>query len=126
MAILRVLLLRGPQTPGELRVRTERMHAFESVAQVQTQLDELGRGDDPLIRVLDARPGQKERRYIQLLSAEQPEDAGPSAESLPRDPAPRDAESSAKVESMAQEIAHLRAELNQLREEFAAFRKQFE
>jgi uncharacterized protein YceH (UPF0502 family) len=127
VGLICVLLLRGPQTPGELRIRTERMHTFESVADVQAKLDELSRGDAPLIRVLDARPGQKERRYIQLLSAEQPESAEiASTQSFAPEPAHQDSASLAKIDAMAKEIADLRTELQQLREEFAAFRKQFE
>jgi uncharacterized protein YceH (UPF0502 family) len=126
VALICVLLLRGAQTPGELRIRTERMHAFESVADVQAKLDELSRGDAPLIRMLEARPGQKERRYIQLLSAEQPEEAAGAGEPASREPSHEDADSAAKIDALAKEVADLRSELAQLREEFAAFRKQFE
>ena len=54
------LLLRGPQTLGELRSRTERMQFFDSLEQVESFLAELAKGDSPLVRVLQARPGQKE------------------------------------------------------------------
>ncbi|MEI9892942.1 MAG: DUF480 domain-containing protein [Chthoniobacter sp.] len=77
VALLCVLLLRGPQTPGELRSRTERMHAFETMADLETRLDELARGDAPLIRFLPARPGRKSARVIQLLSAEVPRAGDP-------------------------------------------------
>ena len=70
VALLCVLLLRGPQTLGELRSRTERMQFFDSLEQVETFLADLARGESPLVRVLPARPGQKERRYVQLLSGE--------------------------------------------------------
>ncbi|HEY3901169.1 MAG TPA: YceH family protein [Chthoniobacter sp.] len=127
VGLICVLLLRGGQTPGELRIRTERMHSFESVADVQAKLDELTRGDAPLVRMLDARPGQKERRYVQLFSAEQPlNEDEPSGETAPRESSREDAGSTAKIETLAKEVADLRTELAQLREEFAAFRKQFE
>jgi hypothetical protein len=128
VALLCVLMLRGPQTPGELRSRTERMHSFENGNEVQAQLDELGRSESPLVRVLPARPGQKERRYIQLFSAEQPEESEPSytdhsaQESSRGDASP----AASKVDALAGEVATLRAELEKLREEFAAFRRQFE
>src|SRR6266478_3187191 len=70
IALLCVLMLRGPQTPGELRGRTERMFSFGSLEAVEASLNELARGDDPLVRMLPPQPGQKERRYVQLLSGE--------------------------------------------------------
>ncbi len=129
-ALLCVLMLRGPQTPGELRARTERMHNFPSLESVEAQLAGLGKGVDPLVKILPARPGQKERRYVQLLSAELPEEAGDGGgfgfageTRIELEPRP---EQAGKLEAMEQEIASLRDELRQLREEFAAFRKQFE
>ena len=122
MALLCVLLLRGPQTPGELRQRTERMFAFRTLEDVQARLDDLARGDAPLVRVLDARPGQKERRYLQLLSAEPP-----AADELPnQSPIAIAAPAPARVAEMAAEIAALKSEVAALREEFTSFRKQFE
>ena len=69
-ALLCVLLLRGPQTAGELRGRAERMAGFATLADVENVANGLTEGDDPLVRLLPARPGQKERRYVQLLSGE--------------------------------------------------------
>jgi len=89
-------------------------------------LEELGRGDSLLTRVLPARPGQKERRYIQLFSAERPEDSEPTAAPVERDSSRENADAPGTMEAMAKEIAGLRAELDQLREEFAVFRRQFE
>ena len=68
VALLAVLLLRGPQTPAELRARSERMHPFDSVAQVQGELDALAGRDDPLVARLERQPGRKEARYGQLLA----------------------------------------------------------
>ena len=67
MTLLAVLLLRGPQTLGELRLRSERMHAFDTVVEVQTELDALTNRDNPLVARLERQPGRKEARYGQLL-----------------------------------------------------------
>jgi uncharacterized protein YceH (UPF0502 family) len=82
LAVLAVLLLRGPQTPGELRTRTARMVEFSSLDDVQQQLDDLAAYGDGMARVLPRRPGQKEERWQQLLAAEWPDGFGPG-----RDPA---------------------------------------
>lgn len=124
VAVLCVLMLRGPQTPGELRARTERMHPFGSIEEVEACLTELARGDDPLVRVLPPRPGQKERRFVQLLSGE-PSEADTNAFAAQEATSPK-AGTGARVEALEQEVTALRSELQQLREEFAAFKKQFE
>ena len=68
MTLLAVLLLRGPQTLAELRARSERMHAFATLAEVQVALDALTDRDDPLVARLERQPGRKEVRYGQLLA----------------------------------------------------------
>jgi uncharacterized protein YceH (UPF0502 family) len=68
LALLGVLMLRGPQTPGELKQRTERLHRFESTAEVVQTLDALAERE--LVVRLDRRPGQKEERYAQLLGGD--------------------------------------------------------
>jgi uncharacterized protein YceH (UPF0502 family) len=120
-SILCVLLLRGAQTAGELRLRTERMSPFENISAVEAALEELGKGDFPLVCLLPARPGQKERRYSQLFSAEsmRGDDQSGSIEST-------DEASPVRTITFEDELANLKAEIKQLREEFAAFRKQFE
>jgi uncharacterized protein YceH (UPF0502 family) len=71
IAVMCVLLLRGPQTPGELRGRTERMYKFDELSDVQTVLQRLaGREPDPLVKILPRQPGTKEARYAHLLSGE--------------------------------------------------------
>jgi len=67
VAIICLLILRGPQTPGELNTNSGRLYEFESIEDVQEILDKLASGDDPFIKQLDRRPGQKEARYIHLL-----------------------------------------------------------
>src|SRR3954462_14157542 len=70
IAILCVLLLRGPQTPGELRGRTERMYRFETLDDVQSALQRLMERQPPLVAVLSRQPGTKESRYTHLFSGE--------------------------------------------------------
>ena len=67
IAVLCVLLLRGPQTPGELRGRTERMYHFEALDDVIGTLDRLGKREPPLSAVLPRQPGTKESRYMHLF-----------------------------------------------------------
>ena len=74
LAIFTVLLLRGPQTTGELRTRTERMYAFSSLDEVEATLDRLAtRHEEPLAERLERQPGQKEARYAHLLGGRAPE-----------------------------------------------------
>ncbi len=70
VALLAVLMLRGPQTPGELRTRTGRMAEFDSLGALQGDLEVLADQPEPLVRLLPRRPGQKEDRWQQLLAAE--------------------------------------------------------
>jgi hypothetical protein len=70
LALLAVLLLRGPQTAGELRIRTERMARFDDLASVDTELDHLGARTEPLVMRLARRPGQKEERWVEVLTAD--------------------------------------------------------
>ncbi len=120
LSVLAVLMLRGPQTAGELRGRTERMFSFQSIPEVEAVLRELSEGDEPWVMRLPVRPGSKEPRYGHLLSGE----PDLSAEAAPA-PVPG-AGSSSRVEALENEIQALRDELAALREEFAVFRKQFE
>jgi uncharacterized protein YceH (UPF0502 family) len=92
-AVVTVLLLRGAQTPGELRSRTERMHAFESPAEVESVLRRLAGAEEPLVAELPRQPGQKENRWVHL--------AGERAESPPTSVAPRERGSSEVEERLA-------------------------
>ncbi len=76
-AVITLLLLRGPQTSGELRSRAERLHAFASVGEVETALARLATPPEPLVRELPRAPGQKEARWAHLLSGEPAFDAEP-------------------------------------------------
>jgi uncharacterized protein len=68
MSLIGVLLLRGPQTVGELRTRTERMADFDGIGSVESDLEGLTKWEEPLVQKLERRPGQKEERWTQLLS----------------------------------------------------------
>ena len=124
-AILCVLLLRGPQTPGELRGRTERMHRFEDLTEVQSTLQRLMQRDPPLARVLPRQPGTKESRYKHLLAGDE-EDLtdvarAPTPASVPSQSAGAD-----RIARLEDEVANLHREFAELKEQFANFRKQFE
>jgi uncharacterized protein len=121
-AVMTVLLLRGPQTAGELRSRTERMFHFASLEELESCMEGLGRGDSPLVKLLAQQPGQKERRYVELFSTE-PEGGWQSAAPTP---IPRSAPEPGEIESLKTEIAALREEIAELKSQFADFRKQFE
>ena len=81
-ALLTVLLLRGPQTPGELRARGARLHEFRDLGEVTAALARLAEGPEPLVRELPRQPGQKEARWTDLLS-EPPEPASAAAPRAP-------------------------------------------
>ena len=122
-AVLCVLLLRGPQTPGELRGRTERMHRFEDLTEVQSTVQRLMQRDPPLARVLPRQPGTKEARYKHLLAG----DAADATDAAPQSPThasvrgnPADAD---RITSLEDEVANLKQELVDLKQQFASFRK---
>jgi uncharacterized protein YceH (UPF0502 family) len=106
-AVLCVLMLRGPQTPGELKQRTERLHRFDDLASVLETLDALAGRD--LVERLDRRPGQKEERYRHLLGSDREGQATASAEApAAQPPATAPAESlERRVDALEAEVAHL-------------------
>ena len=124
IAVVCVLLLRGPQTPGELRGRTDRMYHFEALEDVVSTLDRLAQREPPLTRILPRQPGTKESRYTHLFSGgppEQPEVARASS------PAPDVGNSVAdRILTLEEEVSRLRAELSEVQQQLATFRKQFE
>lgn len=123
-AILCVLLLRGPQTPGELRGRTDRMHHFEDLTEVQSSLQRLMQREPALVRVLPRQPGTKESRYKHLLSG----DVEEVAVDIPSGPSSvaSGAADDDRVARLEEEVANLRKELGDLKHQLATFRKQFE
>jgi uncharacterized protein YceH (UPF0502 family) len=123
-AVICLLLLRGPQTPGELRTRGERLHPFASPAEIEEVLDELRARDEPLVVRLERRPGQKEARWAQLV-AETPDavldvspdaapatepDTPPAAEPVPAAP------SEDRLAALEARVAALEARLDALAE----------
>ena len=122
-AVLCVLLLRGPQTPGELRGRSERLHRFETLDDVQLALQKLMQRDPPLARVLPRQPGTKESRYAHLLAgdvwgAEAPAHATGEVEHR--------AGAADRVAQLEEEVAELRKEMGEIKDQLERFRKQFE
>lgn len=121
-ALLAELMLRGPQTAAELRVRASRMHPLPEADEFSTLLDGLADRDEPLIVQLPREPGKKERRYAHLFSpppdaCEQPGDVRGDA------PFPRTVHD--RIEALEGEMARLTDEMERLRREFEAFRSAF-
>ena len=133
-AVLCVLLLRGPQTPGELRGRTERMYRFETLDDVQSALQKLMQRDPALVAILPRQAGSRESRYAHLLSGAIAEAASaPHVDDAFKAEHPSSAVSvgttSAAPDAIArleEEISILRQEINDLKSQFATFLKQFE
>ena len=121
-ALMCVLLLRGPQTPGELRGRCERMHRFETLDDVQVALLKLMQREPPLVKVLPRQPGTKESRYVHLLVgdvvvAESAQAAGAASHG---------SGDGARLAELEEEVAVLRGEVAALKDEWERFRRQFE
>jgi uncharacterized protein len=129
MAVLCVLMLRGPQTPGELRTRAERMYTFDDLEAVHAALNLLMRREPPLAKVLPRQPGTKESRYMHLLAgAEAPIEEATSAatSSLAAVATPAAPGGGERVAQLETEVNELRREIETLRQQFAAFQKQFQ
>jgi uncharacterized protein len=114
-SVLAVLLLRGPQTPGELLQRTERLFHFDGTEALAAVLGQLA--DRELLVRLARRPGQREERYAHLLGEEAPADAAPAAYTPAPAPAAAPAVDDDRLARLEQEVAELRAEVRSIREE---------
>lgn len=128
-AILCELLLRGPQTPGELRSRAERMHPFEDLSEVQTTLQRLMRREPPLVKLLARQRGMKEARYAHLFCGdvvEAKEEADAVLTAAPATHSVAMPEANAQVKKLEEQVLALREEVAALKQQFAEFRKQFE
>ena len=123
IAILAELLLRGPQTPGELRSRADRMHKFDDLGIVLSTLQRLIRREPSLVKLLPKQPGTKEARYAHLLSGDvQTPTPEPSAEvSTPSTPVDDD-----RIARLENDLADVQKEIADLKQQFSSFRKQFE
>jgi hypothetical protein len=117
-ALICVLLLRGPQTPGELRGRTERLHRFDEITDVLAGLQKLMEREPPLVAVLPRQPGTKESRYVHLLSGSQ--EALRAA--VPEPWVPREIGSEAGEER----IVRLEATVAEMKQEVAILRKKID
>jgi uncharacterized protein len=130
IALICVLLLRGPQTPGELRTRTDRLYAFDDLGAVHSALNLLMNRQPPLVKVLARQPGTKEARYAHLLSGDVADQSGPAVSSsdsaASAHEASVDATYSERLMELEREVADLRNEVGDLKQQLAAFQKQFQ
>ena len=123
VALVCVLMLRGAQTPGELRGNASRLHEFASLEEIEETLSSLISRDEPLVVRLPRQPGQKEVRFAHLLSG--PIDIEALAETERTAPSPKRS-SSGQIELLEQKVDALTAEVDKLRLQFEEFRKQFD
>lgn len=124
-AIICELLVRGPQTLGELRTRGERMHPFGDLAAVEEVLQELMQRDNPLIALLPRLPGRKEGRYTQLFSGI-PDVTVEELKTAPEAARMRVAAENDRIAKLGAEVTALRDEVADLRQMMAEFKRQFE
>jgi uncharacterized protein YceH (UPF0502 family) len=121
-ALLCELMLRGPQTLGELRAHAERMYRFDDLETLEATLLKLSECEPPLVRKLPRLPGTKEPRYAQLLAGDNPEWTA-----APEPVAAATAQSSDdRIPRLEAEVAELKRQLADLQQQFADFKKQFE
>jgi uncharacterized protein YceH (UPF0502 family) len=127
LALLSTLMLRGPQTPGELRSRTERTEKFEDLPDIERELGRLSERDDPLVLRLDRQPGQKEVRFAHLLAGSVQEHTAPPAPQVvgsQREPLDSRQRSRSGEEPLADVVAQLREEVQRLRHDLDELRSQ--
>jgi len=119
-AILTLLMLRGPQTPGQLRSRSGRLYSFSELAEVETTLREMATGDAPLVVELDRRPGTKESRWAHRLGSEPVDDLTDPAPELRSDQPATDPGLSERLAAVEQRVDEIARELTRLREELGS------
>lgn len=122
-AVLAVLMLRGAQTPGEIKGRTGRLYEFSSLEEVDEVLTSLGSMEEPYIKKLPRLPGTKENRFVHLFSGELNLESNKKEKGSERE---EGLAAHAEFEKLQQETKLLRKELEKLRSEFEEFRKRFE
>jgi len=125
LAVICELLVRGPQTVGELRTRCERMHAFADLAEVEDVLAELMQREDPLVVRLPRQPGRKEARNAHLFAGK-PDMSVEEREASPEPARVRVMAENERIVKLEEELAALRAEVAGLRQVVEEFRSQFE
>ena len=124
LAVICELLIRGPQTPGELRIRGDRMYSFLDLNEVESTLDSLQIHEEgPFVRKLPVQPGKKEARHAQLLGGEIETEAITETQTVPSPSGPSRNDRLAQLET---EVSGLKAEIDQLKSAFAQFKEQFE
>ncbi len=124
--VMCVLMLRGPQTVGELRGRMARVYAFDGLAEVESILGRLAERTPPLAKKLDRQPGEKEPRFAHLLSGDVQRVAPQASTATPARVPPQTAAVPARVSPMEERVARIEAELAELKRQFDVFRKYFE
>ena len=124
-AILSELLVRGPQTVGELRTRGKRMYSFADLAAVEEVLQELIQRGEPLIALLPRQPGRKEGRYVQLFSG-MPENVEEVSEARPEAARVRVVAENERFAKLEEEVSALRGEVAALQQQMVEFKAQFE
>jgi len=126
LALMCVLLLRGPQTTGELATRAFRLHEFSGLEEVEATLNSLiTREPDPLVKRLPRQPGQKEARFAHLLAGDVNIDAFNETEGISAVSAPR-RHASDRVQELERELEVIKGEIKALQQQFEDFKKQFE
>ena len=120
-ALITLLLLRGPQTAGELRTRGERLHPFASLEEAEEALRRLAAEDEPLVAELPRRPGQKETRWVHLIGDLAPEPEAAEVYEPPVEPgAPPRPSLASRVERLEEIVERLAADLEELRKQLGA------
>jgi hypothetical protein len=120
MAILCELMLRGPQTVGEVRSHTERMSIFENLEEVENTIQGLAEHDPPLTLKMPRETGRKECRYMHLFSGDLE-----TLCDLSEKPSATQISSEEKIKHLEEEIARMRSELEELKQAFSEFKSQF-
>ncbi len=125
VAVLCVLMLRGPQTVGEIRGRTGRLYEFRELEEVELTLQALMTADPPLAVKLPRQPGTKESRYAHLLAGEvqvEEREVAPRLEPVTLEVR----QENERIAKLEEELAQVRSELAELKQQFVDFKKQFE
>jgi len=123
LALMCALMLRGGQTPGELRGNASRLYEFSGLEEIEQTLNGLmSRDGDPMVARLPRQPGQKEVRFVHLLNGE-PAEIVVESSAPPRRPPPP---SSDRVSLLEQEVTSLKSQVQDLQQQFNSFKKQFE
>lgn len=125
IAVMCVLMLSGPQTIGEIRTRGARLYEFSGLEEAEETLRGLAaREDEPLVMKLPRQPGQKDARFVHLLSGTP--DVEEVIESMTAERGPRRTSESERVANLEQQVQSLTEQVAKLTEQFESFKKQFE